>query len=57
MGAAAEVQAWPVAVHGVLRILPKKPTTKIMPLTGRVVFVHVLGQLAELFRGHAQRLG
>jgi hypothetical protein len=48
-----EAQAWPVATHDGLRILPKKPTEKIMLLTGRAVFVHILGQLAELLGRHA----
>jgi hypothetical protein len=53
----AEAQAWPVAVHGAPRSLPKSPAEEIMPLAGRAIFVHVLRQLAELFRGQAQRLG
>ena len=53
----AEAQAWPVAPHGAPRSLLILPIKKIATLAGRAIFVHVLGQLAELFRGQAQCLG
>jgi hypothetical protein len=52
-----EAQAWPVEAHGALRSLPTPPTDKKVPLAGRAIFVHVLRQLAQLFRGHAQCFG
>jgi len=52
-----EAQAWPEAAHGVPRSLLKVPTEKKALLAGRAIFVHKLGQLAELLRCHTQRLG
>jgi hypothetical protein len=57
MEVVAEAQAWPVAADGALRSLLEKPTEEITPLAGRAIFVHVLRQLAELFRSHAQCFG
>ena len=53
----AVAQASPVEAPGALRNLPKPLTGKRGPLTGGAVFVHVLGQLAELLCGQAQCLG
>jgi hypothetical protein len=56
-GEVAEAQAWRVAAHDApcSQLIP--PTEKKAPLAGRAVFVHVLGQLAELFCCHTQCLG
>jgi hypothetical protein len=49
---AVEAQASPGEAHGVLRSLPGSLTEKIVLLAG-AVFVHVLGQLAELLGRNA----